>query len=132
MKNTPAPVKGYSRWLRARSRPAQAPDEASTGTHEVKVYKTGAMGVPTSALNRIGARQRLAIWYDEESRRIALTPASEDDPESFAVNRNGESNNLIGVQRLLNVMGWLNPGVYPARVEGNVLVIDLREESIIR
>lgn len=126
------PVNGFSRWLRARSRSGQAPDDTTAGTHEVKVYKSGAIGVPTSTLRDIGARQRVALLYNKETRSVALIPAEDDDPESFAISRNGENNNLINGRRLLNAMGWLIPGMYPARVDGNMLIMDLREESIIR
>lgn len=126
------PVDGFTLWRRARARSPQEQSDAGIGAHKAKVYKSGVIGVTTSALNDIGARQRVLLLYNEDARSVALMPAEDDDPESFAISRNGETNNFVSGKRLLDAMGWRTPGVFPARVEGNMLIIDLREESALR
>jgi hypothetical protein len=108
---------------------------ASASKHPyVTIQRKGPFSFNRAAYELMGSPKALELLYDRDEERIGFRPASPDRPQTFPVRAQGKNSvtHIVAGQSFANHYE-LDVSVarrYPVRMEGEILVLDLRGDSV--
>jgi hypothetical protein len=108
---------------------------ASASKHPyVTMQRRGPFSFNRAAYELMGSPEAIELLYDRDEERIGFRPASPDRPQAFPVRAQGKNSvtHIVAGQSFANHYG-LDVSVarrYPVRMEGEILVLDLRGDSV--
>ena len=100
----------------------------------VTIQRRGPFGINLAAYELMGKPEAVELLYDREQELIGLRPVPPDRPRAFPVRAQGKNSVTFMVAGQAFAKHYeLDTSVarrYAVRMEGDVLVLDLRGESV--
>jgi hypothetical protein len=97
----------------------------------VRLDKAGSWTIIRPALELMGNPRYVTLWYDAQKGRVGFKPAKEGDYAAYPVRRSGRRSHqgIVTGKKFCKYHGirYEESKTYPARLEGEFLVIDVRE-----
>lgn len=87
----------------------------------VRVLASGQARITLAARAMIGDPQFVTLAWDADRRLIGILPAAESDPTAYKCHEQGMVS-MCGIIHRIGVDRAIAAGVYPAMIEGEMLV----------
>ena len=113
----------------------QASSHPSRWLPRVRIDKWANWHISRPAVEMLGEPEAVTMWYDAENRRVGFKPAKKEDFSAYAVRHAGKQSRqgTVSGRRFCSYHGipYDEPRIFPARLEGEMLVIDLDNHNRI-
>ena len=100
----------------------------------ITIQRKGPFSFNLAAYELMGRPEALELLYDREEERVGFRPVSPDRPQAFPLRAQGQNSvtHIVAGQSFTSHYG-IDTSVarrYPVRLEGKILVLDLRGDSV--